>query len=286
MNFDQRKVNFKRMSRLWIYRSFVYLRLFSASKRAIPDFLVAGAQKAGTTSLYSQIVQNPGVIPSFRKKEIHYWDNPKNYRKGQLWYRAHFPLMKELKARSAITGEKTPNYLESPETIRKIGEEFPAIKLIILLRNPVERTISNYFMMKKRGVEELSLMDALMQEDERLASKKEYQKFGTERAYTIRSKYASSIKACLDNFPKEQIHIIDSNDYFKDPSCVLTNVFSFLAVPIIFENETVHKNLGAYEKDDTPLDVYAYLANYFQPLNEELYNLLGVNFGWENIPDR
>jgi hypothetical protein len=170
MNFEQRQINFKRDIRMSVYRFGVYLRMLTATKRAFPDFMIAGAQKAGTTSLYAYLAQHPNILPAYQKKEVHYWDRPKNYKKGQLWYRAHFPLLQELEAASAITGEKTPNYLENPEYIKKIKQEYPAVKLIILLRDPVARTISNYYMLKRHGFEELLIMDALLNEEKRLAS--------------------------------------------------------------------------------------------------------------------
>ncbi len=155
MIVDQKRTKVVRDVKMSAHRMVVYLRMLSANKRALPDFLIIGAQKSGTTSLYSYLARHPNILPAYGKKEVHFWDIPKNYKKGLLWYRAHFPLIKELQDAAVITGEKTPNYLEDPETIRKIKEDCPAAKIIILLRNPVERTISNYFMKVRRGFEKL-----------------------------------------------------------------------------------------------------------------------------------
>ena len=115
MIIEQKRTKYIRDLKMLAYRMGTYLRMLSAAKRALPDFLIIGAQKSGTTSLYAHLAQHPNIIPPLGKKEVHYWDNPRNYKKGLLWYRAHFPLIKELQAASAITGEKTPNYLENPE---------------------------------------------------------------------------------------------------------------------------------------------------------------------------
>jgi len=285
MNLEQLLKESRRKLGFTYREFFIYIRMLTATKRALPDYLIVGAQRAGTTSLYACLLQHPNILPAYKKKEIHFWDNPKNYKKGWLWYQAHFPLLRVMKAASAITGDKTPNYLENPEYIRRIQEDIPAMKLIILLRNPVERAISNYFMLKKRGFEELPIMDALLSEEERLTRPSEQKRYGTERAYKMRGIYAPSIKACLDYFPPEQTLILDSNSFFKTPSVILKDVFNFLGVSIYNMQElTIHRNLGGYDKSEIPPQVYKYLQNFFRPYNEELYSLLGRDFGWDKSP--
>ena len=286
MNFKQRQRHYRRSLRMALYRLGVRFQMLTARKRALPDFLIAGAQKGGTTTLYAYLVQHPNILPTFDRKEVHYWDNLKNYNKGELWYRAHFPLQAKLKVAAAITGEKTPNYLENPEYIKKIKKDLPAVKLIILLRNPIERTISNYYMIKGRGDEELPLLEALLQEEERLANPKEIRKFGTERAYKLRSIYAPSIKTCLDLFSPDQVLILDSKKFFTAPSEILKEIYNLLGVSMNHMPDlTIHRNLGVYEKDDIPENVYTYLRDFFGPHNEELYAILGRNFGWDkNLP--
>ncbi len=282
MNFKQRRRNFKRSARLSAIHMISLVRMLSASRRALPTFLIAGAQKGGTTSLYSYLIEHPNILPAYRRKEIHYWDNPRHYRLGMRWYRAHFPLIQTLQAASAVSGEKTPNYLERPEFIQRIRQDLPEVKLILLLRNPVERTISNYYMLYKRGWEILPLMDALLDEPRRLASPVERKKYGTERAYTVRSIYAPSIKACLEHFPPDQRLILDSQVFFEDPARVLRQVYAFLGVsPDYLPALPLHKNVGEYKKEAVPAEVIAYLRETFRPHNAELYQLLGVDFGWD-----
>lgn len=282
MNWKQRRRNVKRSARLSAIHMISFVRMLSASRRALPAFLIAGAQKGGTTSLYSYLIEHPNILPAYRRKEIHYWDNPRHYRLGMRWYRAHFPLIQTLQAASAISGEKTPNYLERPEFIQRIRQDLPEVKLILLLRNPVERTISNYYMLYKRGWETLPLMDALLDEPRRLASPEERKKYGTERAYTVRSIYAPSIKACLEHFPPDQRLILDSQVFFEDPARVLRQVYAFLGVsPDYLPALPLHKNVGEYKKETVPAEVIETLRETFRPHNAELYQLLGMDFGWD-----
>jgi Sulfotransferase domain len=279
---DIRKIGrIKRELRFTRNKIVISLRMLSTARRALPDFLVAGAQKGGTTSLFAYLRQHPSIFPAYRSKEIHYWDNDKNYQKGMRWYRAHFPLEKELDAASAITGEKTPNYLENPEYIKQIKQDVPSVKLIILLRNPVQRAISNYFMLRWFGAEELPLMEAMQVEEERFANPWERKRYRTERAYKLRSVYSPSIKACLEHFSPEQLLIMDSNEFFKEPYQVLEKTCGFLNIPFSRMPEIkIHKNKGGYDKESIPGEVINYLKEYFRPYNEELYSLLGRDFGW------
>ncbi len=118
--------------------SWIYRRLTSGSRR-LPDFIILGAQRAGTSSLYYYLSQHPQILPAVRK-ELHFFDD--HYRRGLGWYRSQFPTRG---ARGTITGEATPYYLSHPHAPARIQRLLPQARLIVLLRNPVERAISHYF---------------------------------------------------------------------------------------------------------------------------------------------
>jgi len=112
-----------------------------------------GAQKAGTSSLYSYMVQHPQVLPAARK-EIHYFD--RHYDKGLRWYRRHFPLRARLSS-ERLSGEASPYYLFHPHAPRRIAETLPDARILMLLRNPANRAISHYFHEARVGREKLPL---------------------------------------------------------------------------------------------------------------------------------
>src|SRR5690606_33886153 len=123
-----------------------YYRILTWKKRALPDFIIVGAQKAGTTSLFHYLSEHPQIISPY-KKEVHYFDgglNPEidTFKKGEKWYRSNFP--RKPKSKSIKTFEASPLYLFNPLAPQRIKDLLPNVKLIILLRDPVERAISQY----------------------------------------------------------------------------------------------------------------------------------------------
>ncbi|WP_159790882.1 sulfotransferase family protein [Sodalinema gerasimenkoae] len=109
------------------------------------DFIILGAQKAGTSSLYAYMAQHPDIVPALRK-EVEFW-SWKFYR-GLDWYFAHFPQIPE--GSHLQTGEACPGYLDFYETAERLRETLPHVKLIVLLRNPVDRAISHYLQKSKK----------------------------------------------------------------------------------------------------------------------------------------
>lgn len=145
----------------WLYRR------ASSRYRKLPDFLIIGAQKSGTSSLFHYLGQHPALRPAFRK-EVHYFDG--GLKNGESWYRSHFCLDSPGGHQAVKAFEASPLYLFHPLAARRIHDRIPGMKLVVVLRNPVERAISQYFHSRRHGRESLPLMEALQQEDERLAA--------------------------------------------------------------------------------------------------------------------
>lgn len=124
------------------------IRWITAPLRTLPEFIIIGAQKAGTTSLYNYLIEHPSIFPAF-KKEVLYFDV--NYRKGIHWYKSFFPttifkfLISKYSNRRFITGEASPYYILYPHAAKRIHSTLPKVKIIILLRNPINRSFSQYF---------------------------------------------------------------------------------------------------------------------------------------------
>ncbi len=252
---------------------------------ARPDFIIIGAQKAGTASLYSYIIQHPQVIPA-SKREIHYFDM--YYKKGILWYQSHFPSASQLKDGAIITGESTPYYMFHPHALKRLYRLLPDVKIIILLRDPIKRAISHYFHEVRRHREPLSIEDAFKREEERIGL--EYEKMLKDEyyhsqiyqhySYKKRGIYIDQIQNCFEKFPSKQILVLKSEDFFSDPKSILKEVFVHLDIdPEFVPPDLNPKNVGNYNERiaDTVIE---YLRNYFAPHNKRLYAYLNRDFQW------
>ena len=140
----------------------------TALARIAPSFLVIGAQRSGSTALYRHLAAHPAILPPLRK-EVHYFDF--QYAKGRAWYLAHFPGIQERITGNyrAITFEASPYYMLHPLAPERIMAFNPDMKLIAILRDPVDRALSHYHHEARRGVETLTFEEAIAAEPERLA---------------------------------------------------------------------------------------------------------------------
>jgi hypothetical protein len=255
-------------------------RRLTASQRRMPDFLIIGAMRAGTTSLYSYICQHPQVAPSLRK-EIHFFD--RNFHKGHNWYRAHFPCCR---SSNILTGEATPYYLFHPVAPLRINDTLPGIKLIAILRNPVDRAYSHYWQKIRRGRETLSFADALAAEDARLQGESErlrdepgsYSFNHNHFAYRARGRYAEQLEHWFELVPRDRILVVSGEELYRHSQNVMNDVFAFLGLPTTTLPAFPASNQADYPAMDA--DVRRQLAAEFAPHNQRLYRLLGKDFGW------
>jgi Sulfotransferase domain len=257
--------------------------------RCLPNFIVIGAQKSGTSSLFAYLAQHSQLFPSCRK-EVHYFDgglDPKveTYALGRPWYQAHFPLRRELDA-SAKAFEASPLYLFNPITPRRIHKLLPDAKLIALLRNPVERAISHYFHEVRKGREVRPIDEALMdQEDEldRVVQTQSYKSdFFINKSYKSRGIYNRQLERYFEYFGRDQVLIVSSEDLFGKPSRTLAQVYNFLGVePDSRMLDLTPRNVST-NRTRVGADMHAYLRDYFLPHNNDLYELAGHTFGWDN----
>ena len=251
----------------------------------VPHFLIIGAQRCGTSSLYENIIQHPNVI-SASTKEVHFFDI--KYAKGFSWYETNFKEYEEKKSKDEffITGEATPYYLFHPLVPQRIAKVLPKVKLIVLLRNPVNRAYSHYNHEVRLNAEKLSFEDAIKAEEERLSGEEKkmlenenYYSFNHQHfSYLKRGIYVDQIKKWHKFFDREQFLIINSEEFFSEPNKILTKIFDFLDLPAINQINSKISNKGNYPpmKDQTREK----LANYFKIHNERLSSYLDWNFGW------
>ncbi len=267
-----------------------FKRVITSPIRVLPDFLLIGAAKCGTSSAFHYLVQHHNIIPS-SEKEIGFFSAwPKS---GKLWYKSHFPthlqkfVVKKLYRRKFITGEATPSYLFAPLVPKMVHKVIPNVKMIVLLRNPVDRAYSSYRMRVRQGYEKLSFEDAIKNEDARLEGEKEkilndpnyYGYNYSIYSYLTRGIYVDQLKVWMDIFPKEQFLVLKTEDLYSQPQKILNHIFDFLSLPSYSVPDLKRKNVAKYS--DMSPKMRKTLIEFFKPHNERLYQFLGTNFGWD-----
>jgi len=253
----------------------------TAAIRPLPDFLILGAQKAGTTALYAYLRRHPQITgPSW--KEVSFFD--RHYARGEAWYRGNFP--NSLRARGLV-GEASPSYLFHPLAPERVASMLPEARLIALVRNPVDRAFSHYQHEVALGREPLSFEDALAAEDERLRGEEErmladpayFSHAWWNHTYRARGRYAEQLERWLAVFPRERLLVLPSDDLLDDPAGAHGRVLEFLGAP----PHRLDSYPRVFERQYEPMspDTRARLAAEFAEPNRRLYALLGRNLDWE-----
>jgi tetratricopeptide (TPR) repeat protein len=242
-----------------------------------PDFLILGASKCGTTSLYHNLIEHPQILPAL-KKEIKFWHD--DLKQGLDWYLSHF--LPSPKTTRYLTGEASPNYLDLPETAQRVYQYFPQMKLIIILRNPIERAISHYYHWVRLGLEHRSLEEVIETElktiDTVLQFPIQYQHWYQSINYIARGVYLGFIQQWMAIFPPEQFMILHSQDLADNPEATMQQVFSFLRLPNFHSCRYTQLNVGEYPPISP--DLFQTLSQFYQPYNQQLEEYLGRQFGW------
>ena len=252
----------------------------TARWRPLPDFLVLGAQKAGTTALYAYLRWHPGITgPSW--KEVSFFD--RHWWRGEGWYRGQFPL----RSGGQIVGEASPSYLFHPLAPERARTLVPDARLIALVRNPVDRAYSQYQHAVALGREPLSFEDALAAEDERtrgevdrlVADPRAFSRAWWDHTYVARGRYAEQLERWLRVFPREQLLVVATEELGAAPGETYAASLGFLgAAPY-----TLAQYPRVFDRDYAPMapGTRAALAATFAEPNRRLEELLGRSFGWD-----
>jgi hypothetical protein len=251
--------------------------------RVLPDFLVIGVMKGGTTSFFNYLAQHPQINPPFRK-EIKFFDI--HYSQGLDWYRAHFPLRFKMKS-GMLTGEATPYYIFHPTAPERVAKVLPNVKLIALLRNPVDRAYSHYNHMVRVGREPLSFEEAIAREAERLDGEAEkiiadprYSTFKhLHYSYLARGRYIEQLEKWFALFPRRQILILPSEELYTSPATAYRQAVEFLGLSAWEPDDFSVYKQGVYEQ--MPYAVRQHLVDYYRPYNQRLYDCLNMTFDWD-----
>ncbi|WP_293352561.1 MULTISPECIES: sulfotransferase [unclassified Microcoleus] len=242
-----------------------------------PDFIIIGSPRCGTTSLYKYITSHPHILPA-ANKEICFFSE--HFNKGLAWYQAHFPP--PIDAHHFLTGEATPTYLTHPLAASRLHGCLPKVKLIVILRNPVDRALSHYQMLVRRGTECRTFEKAIDAELQLLSAATETsladKSFWKDCHYIYKSLYACSLKQWMNLFPKEQFLILQSEEFYANPAATLSQVFNFLDLPDYQLRDYKQYNGGNYQPANDV--VCQRLREYFQQHNQELAEYVQRQFIW------
>lgn len=268
----------------------------TAARRALPDFLIIGAKRGGTTSLWNWLVRHPHVAPMFpatqQIKSPHYFDI--NFSKGLDWYRSHFPSVRSLRhaaRRDGIRpqcGEASPYYLFHPEVGARIAQALPDVRLVVSLRNPADRAYSNYWERRGSNAENLDTFEAAINaEPQRLAGETErlltdpgyYSHHHDCHSYLARGCYADQLEALFGHVDPERVLVVIFDDLVADPAGTYALVQRFLRLPIVDVPELEHHHrLPVPPMAD---QTRARLVEYYRPHNVRLGKLLDRQLDWD-----
>ena len=253
----------------------------TSALRPLPDFLVLGAQKAGTTALYAYLRRHPQITgPSW--KEVSFFD--RHWARGESWYRGNFPNL--ARTRGKLVGEASPSYVFHPLAPGRVRQLVPEARLVVLVRNPVDRALSHYNHEVALGREQLSFEEALDAEEERLLGEEErladdpryFSREWWSHTYKARGRYAEQLERWLAVFPREQLLVLPSDDLGGDPAAAHGRVLEFLGAP----PQRLDSYPRVYEREYEPMkpETRERLAAEFEEPNRRLYELLGRDLGW------
>jgi tetratricopeptide (TPR) repeat protein len=264
------------------------LLLTNQPGKAKPNFLIIGTTKGGTTALYRYLSSHPQIVPALHK-EISFFDN--KFSLGLDWYCAHFPnFTQNNQPNHLLTGEATPNYMYSPLCCQRIYDCFPEIKLIVVLRNPIDRGISHYYMAQKIGIEKRDLSTVINQEIKVLYNLSKHlhnsnnlsiigDQLQTGKNYFQLGLYVYFLARWLEKFSKHQILILSNEEMSKNTDQTMRNTYQFLGLPHYPLTEYKKFFTGNYQNEMTKQQ-RENLSELLQPHNDLLEEYLGRKFYW------
>ncbi|TIC81859.1 sulfotransferase domain-containing protein [Nocardioides sp. GY 10127] len=264
----------------------------TAGHRALPGLLITGGQRCGTTSLYKALSQQPHLHRPVWRKGVHFFDS--SYDKGVDWYRSHFPLVSTVRRSSERWGtpatcfESSPYYLFHPLAAERIHETLPQVRVVILVRDPIERAISAHAHELARGYETLPLAEALAAEDARVAGEEErlaedptYTSHAHQhQAYRRRGEYVTQIEKLASVLGRDHVYVMDSHRFFEQPADVFVDFLGWMGtravVPTMFEQHNARK------KSTIDPGLRAELEQHYAPFDEALTPWLGAPASWRS----
>ena len=255
----------------------------TASSRVLPDFIIIGSMKSGTTSLYYNICEHP-CVKTAAYDEIGYFDV--NYHLGINWYRSMFPTLSQKKKILQKfgyfkTGEDTPFYFWNKLAAKRIHHDLPNVKLIAILRNPIDRAYSEYQNGLRNKTENRKFEQIVEHEIEEISkSQISVELCSKNNAIISRGLYAKQLELWKEKISKNELLIIQTEKFSQDTQNTMNQVFDYLELPKYEITKTRKEKSYKYPKMNEK--TREKLLEFFKPHNEELYKMLGYKLNWEN----
>jgi len=261
----------------------------TAPNRVLPDFLIIGAKRCGTTSLFSHLPEHPSIAKSHHDNIGFFNDN---FHLGVNWYKSFFPTITYKKKIEKQHGkflafDVTTKYMESKITAKNIKKIKPEMKIIIMLRNPIDRAYSQFNLSVKEKTEKLNFEEAISEEMNRLKTdisnyhEKELLEFPNhDRHYIKKSLYAMQLKPWFNIFPRKNILVLSTEEFRDNAEKIYNTIFNFLDLPKVQIKNKKHMQKGEYPPMNK--EIRQELIKFFREYNMNLFELIGKNFEWEN----
>ena len=266
-----------------------------------PDLVIVGVKRGGTTSLFRDLERHPAMCPLVpsagrlplreNQKGVHYFDT--GFDHSDRWYRSHFPTRMSQRHRArrvgaAFTAEASPYYFFQPLAAERVAAALPDSHFVVLLRDPVERTISHWSEQTRNGVETLSLSDAVDIESTRVADSEARLERGEivtshpheQQSYAAQSMYATSLRRWFDAVGRERMLVAFSEDYYRDPGSVIDSITDRLGMARMTQrNSGDHRN-AAPRNGAIDARIETTLVERFRPDVDAVTELLGARPPW------
>lgn len=254
---------------------------------SLPGFVVIGAQRGGTTTLFHALLRHP-TIGGPARKEVHYFDSA--YARGELWYRSFFPSGRRMERNGQrLTGEATPSYLFHPLAAERAADTLPEARFVALLRDPVARAWSHHAHQVALGYESRPFAAAIDAEAERLAGEEDrirsdpaFQATRFRRvSYLARGDYAPQLERWFSAVGRDRVLVLISEEFFDDPLGSFRQVEEFLGLPTWAEITPLEARFakgrsGLHMSSDTR----DRLQDHFAPGSRRLEVVLGRTLPW------
>ena len=272
-----------------VYHQLLKRNIFAltGSIRVLPDFLVIGAKRCGTTSLFYHLPEHPCISKSPHDNMGFFNDN---FHLGINWYKSFFPTIftrNKIKSKFGdfLAFDVTTKYMEEESTANNVYQTKPNTKIIIILRNPVDRAYSQYHLNVRQTAESRSFEDA-MEENMNELNKESHEryeikpKFSAEgNNYLKKGLYAQQLRHWLNIFPMESMLILSTEEFESNQQIIYNKIFKFLNISQFEVKNTEKMEKGIYPPMKS--ETRNLLLDYFRPYNRELFELINMEFYWD-----
>ncbi len=258
--------------------------------RVLPDLVLAGVQRSGTTALFEALYRLPTVERPRRGKGSHYFSY--NYHRGWEWYQSQFPtrrwadLVESRHGRPMFCFDACPYYLFHPFAVERMAQALPDVKVMVMLRDPVRRAESHFHHSVSHGHETLTFVEALEAEEQRLSGEDDrmqedwaYWSHSHEHhSYVSKGLYVDQIERLYRHYRRDQVLIVQSEAFYRDPNGVLADVTDWVGLPAVELETSDDRNGHDYREMDQAMRNR--LIGIYREPNERLFELIGRRFDW------